>query len=169
MAKPLEKRKCHVCGQRSLKRVKRPYERQVRHEGRPPVTIRIPDLEVIACTNPSCRPEHPDDTILEDDAAIGRITEETYRQLGLLTPGEIRSRREELGLSQQEVQELLGLGGNTLSRWETAHVYQSRALDRFLRVFFASGQVRDMLETGDFDHVHGTVVIQERPSSGADG
>lgn len=145
MSKPVEQQRCHVCGQRSLRRVKRSYEYAVGHDGRAPVTIRIPDLDVVACTNPDCHAEHPDDTVLLDDAASRRITEETYRQLGLLTPAEIRENRERLGLTQQQLQELLGLGGNTLSRWETGRVYQSRALDRFLRVVFESPEARKLL------------------------
>jgi putative zinc finger/helix-turn-helix YgiT family protein len=136
MARPLELRRCHVCRQKSLRREKRPFEYEVSHDGRPPVRIRIPDLEVIVCTNPDCHPEHPDDATIEDDAAIWRITVETYRQLGLLTPQEIKAGRERLGLSQQGLAELLGLGGNSLSRWEKGRVYQSRSSDRLLRIVF---------------------------------
>lgn len=136
MAVPLEQQRCHVCRQRTLRREKRPYEYAVSHDGRPPVTIRIPDLELIVCTNPGCRPEHPDDTLILDDAASWRITEETYRQLGLLTPAEIRAGREKLGLNQQELQRLLGLGGNSLSRWESGRIYQSRSMDTLLRLIF---------------------------------
>jgi putative zinc finger/helix-turn-helix YgiT family protein len=100
------------------------------------VTIRIPDLDLIVCTNPDCRPEHPSDTVLLDDAASWRITEETYRQLGLLTSAEILAGREKLGLNQQELQRLLGLGGNSLSRWESGRVYQSRSMDTLLRLVF---------------------------------
>jgi putative zinc finger/helix-turn-helix YgiT family protein len=137
MPKRWENWRCDVCGQRSLRRVKQPYEYQVSHDGRPPVTIRIADLEVIACTNPDCRAEHSDDTIIEDDATAWRITVETYRQLGLLTPDEIRAERERLGFTQQELCELLGLGGNSLSRWECGHVYQSRSSDTLLRIIFS--------------------------------
>lgn len=126
--------RCDVCRQKSLRRVKRPFEYAVSHDGRPPVTIKIPDLEVIACTNPDCKPEDPGDTIIHDDAATARITEETYRQLGLLTPAEIRAGREKLGMTQQELQEMLGLGGNSLSRWENSHIYQARSLDTLLRI-----------------------------------
>ncbi len=136
MPRPIEERKCHVCGQRSRRRVRQPYEYEISHEGRPPVTIRIPDLEVIVCTNPDCHPEHPHDTIIEDEAATWRITIETYRQLGLLTPDEIRAGRERLGMTQQELQELLGLGGNSLSRWENGRIYQGRSVDTLLRLVF---------------------------------
>ncbi len=136
MPERCENWRCDVCGQKSLRRVRQLYEYEISHDGRPPVKIRIPDLEVIACTNPDCRPEHPHDTILLDDAASWRITIETYRQLGLLTPDEIRAGRERLGLTQQELQDLLGLGGNSLSRWENGHVYQSRSMNTLLRLVF---------------------------------
>ena len=136
MPEYFESWRCDVCRQKSLRRVKRPFEYEVSHDGRPPVKIQIPDLEVIACTNPACKPEDPGDTIIHDDAATARITEETYRQLGLLTPAEIRAGREELGLTQQQLQELLGLGGNSLSRWENGHIYQARSLDTLLRIAF---------------------------------
>lgn len=143
MSVPVEQQRCHVCGQRSLRRQKRPYEYAVSHDGRPPVTIRIPDLDVVVCTNPDCRPEHPDDTLILDDAASWRITEETYRQLGLLAPTEIRAGRERLGLNQQQLQQMLGLGGNSLSRWENGHVYQARSMDTLLRIIFNVPQARD--------------------------
>ena len=136
MSRPVEERRCHVCRQVSLRRERRLYEYEVSHDGRPAVTIRIPDLEVVACINPDCRPEEPGDTVILDDAAIGRITEETYRQLGLLTPEEIRAGREKLGLTQQALQELLGLGGNSLSRWENGRIYQARSMDTLLRIVF---------------------------------
>jgi putative zinc finger/helix-turn-helix YgiT family protein len=146
MAERWENWRCHVCRRKSLRRVKQPYEYEVSHDGRPPVKIRIPDLEVIACTNPDCHPEHPNDTIIEDDAAIWRITVETYRQLGLLTPEEIKAGRERLGLSQQELAELLGLGGNSLSRWEKGRVYQSRSSDALLRIVFKIPSALDYLK-----------------------
>lgn len=136
MARPIEERTCHVCGQKSLRRVRRSYEYDFSHDGRPPVHITIPDLEVIACTNPDCRPEHPHDTILETEETARRIDEETCRQLGLLSPAEIRAGREKLGLTQQELAELLGLGGNSLSRWENGRVYQARSMDTLLRIVF---------------------------------
>jgi putative zinc finger/helix-turn-helix YgiT family protein len=145
MARELETRRCHVCGQRSLRRAPWLYEYEISHDGRPPVKIRIPDLLVIACTNPECRPEHPHDTILLDDAASWQITIETSKQLGLLTPDEIRQGRERLGLSQQELQELLGLGSNSLSRWENGHVFQSRSMNTLLRLVFHFPEVVSFL------------------------
>lgn len=131
-----------------MRRVAKDFEYEVSHDGRPPVRIVVPDLEVIECGNPDCPPDHPDHLVIEDDAATWRITVETYRQLGLLTPDEIRAGRERLGMNQQELQDLLGLGGNSLSRWENGRVYQSRSTDTLLRVVFGVPEVRAFLTRG---------------------
>lgn len=142
--------RCDSCGERSLRRVRQPHEHEISHDGRAPVTIRIPDLEVIACTNPGC--PNPASSVQLDDAALRRIGDETCRQLGLLTPAEIRAGREKLGLTQQQLQELLGLGGNSLSRWEKGRVYQSRSMDTLLRLVL---EVPDVL-----------IRLRQRPVSG---
>jgi putative zinc finger/helix-turn-helix YgiT family protein len=145
-----------VCRQYSLRRVKQEYVEEVSHEGRSPVTVRVPDLEVIACTNPNCKPEHAGDTVILDDAAIRRVDEETYRAFGLLTPAEIRAGRKKLGVKQQELQELLGLGGNSLSRWEKGRVYQSRAMDTLLRLAFDLPEVVAVLRRSRSEGHNGT-------------
>ena len=139
--------RCDACRQKSLRRVKRPYEYDISHDGRPPVRIVIPDLDVIACTNPECDRNDPEHTVILDAAATERIGDETNRQLGLLTPAEIRENRGRLGLNQQELQELLGLGGNSLSRWENGRVYQSRSMDTLLRLVFKSPEALTVLKS----------------------
>jgi HTH-type transcriptional regulator/antitoxin MqsA len=52
---------------------------------------------------------------------------------GLLTPDEIRALRRDLGLSQERLERLLGLGPKTIVRWEKGTVFQSVAADRLLR------------------------------------
>ena len=125
-----------------MERFTRTVRTRVRHEGREPIEVTVEDVPAWRCTNPDCKPAHPDDAILEDADAAGRITEACYRALGLLTPAEIRASRERLGLTQQELQEYLGLGGNSLSRWESGRVYQSRSHDTLLRAFFALEEFR---------------------------
>lgn len=134
--KRMARLRCDACGRKQMHRTRIDYSYEISHDGRTPVTIRIPDLEVVECGNPDCDRGNPDHSLLLDDVATDRITIETYRQLGLLTPDEIRAGREKLGLNQQELQTLLGLGGNSLSRWENARVYQSRAMDTLLRLVF---------------------------------
>lgn len=58
-----------------------------------------------------------------------------YRQEhGLLSSEEIRAIREHFGLSQSVFAELLRLGGNTISRWESGRKVQTAALDVLLRL-----------------------------------
>ncbi len=154
MRKPLESQRCDVCGARSLKRVTVQHEETVTHDGRRQVIL-IPNLSVIRCVNPDCRPEHPHDTMTLDDDAIARISLETYRQLGLLTPPEIRAHRERLGLTQQELADLLRLGGNSLSRWESGAVYQSRSLDTLLRIVFNLPESVKFLQGAGAVETHG--------------
>jgi len=132
---------CSHCETPTVNLRKQRYEFLQYHDGRR-IPITIDDLPIPTCT--TCQRTTLGASTLET------IALETYRQLGLLTPDEIRANRERLGLTQQQMQAQLGLGGNSMSRWEKGHIYQSRALDRFMRVFFASEQVRQMLETDDW-------------------
>jgi putative zinc finger/helix-turn-helix YgiT family protein len=56
------------------------------------------------------------------------------RALHLLTPEEIKTIRDRLGMTQGEFAALTGIGEATLSRWERARQLQNRALDRYLRL-----------------------------------
>lgn len=56
---------------------------------------------------------------------------------GLLSPEEIRSIREALGLSQAGLEQLLGVGAKTVVRWERGMVVPNRATDNLLRVIHA--------------------------------
>lgn len=132
---------CSHCKTATVNLRRQPYEFDQLHDGRL-VRIRIADLLTPVCE--TC------ERITLAHSTLECIALETYRQLGLLTPDEIRANRERLGLTQQQMQAQLGLGGNSMSRWEKGHIYQSRALDRFMRVFFASEQVRQMLATDDW-------------------
>ena len=132
---------CSHCKTHTVHLRKQRYECVQFHDGRR-VLISIDNLPIPTCT--SCGHTTLASSTLE------QITLETYQQLGLLTPDEIREHRDRLDLTQQQMQKQLGLGGNTMSRWEKGHIYQSKAHDRFIRVFFASKQVRDMLETDDW-------------------
>ena len=131
---------CSRCKTATVELRDQKYEFVQSHDGRK-IPIIIDDIPIPTCT--SCDHKTLAASTLE------QITLETYRQLGLLTPQEIRENRERLGLTQQQMQTQLGLGGNTLSRWEKGHFYQSKAHDRFMRVFFSFEQVRTILATSE--------------------
>jgi putative zinc finger/helix-turn-helix YgiT family protein len=108
----------------------------VKHDGRP-YEVRIPDLEIPTCRN--CGEQVF--TGGEDD----RITAALRKQIDLLMPAEIQRRRKERELSQEKLAEQLGVAKETISRWESGAVIQSRAMDNLLRLFFESNEARDLL------------------------
>ena len=58
-----------------------------------------------------------------------------YRaKYGLLSADEIRAIREQHGMTQAELAQILRLGGNTISRWEAGRNVQSAAMDVLLRL-----------------------------------
>jgi HTH-type transcriptional regulator/antitoxin MqsA len=64
----------------------------------------------------------------EDAAALYRTKH------GLLSAAEIRALRERLGLKQGDLAQLLRLGANTVSRWESGRNVQTAAMDLLLRL-----------------------------------
>jgi putative zinc finger/helix-turn-helix YgiT family protein len=112
------------------------YTAEVVHDGRS-YTVTVPALRLFRCRN--CG-----EAVL-DTEANEQISRAFRRQAGLLTPEEIRQKREALGLKQKELAERLGVAKETLSRWETGGQVQQRSLDRLLRLYFALPEVRAFL------------------------
>jgi len=107
-----------------------------KHDGRD-YEIHIPDLEI-----PTCR-ECGEQlfTVAIDD----RIVAALRARVGLLTPQQMHKGRSQLGMTQQELADQLGVAKETISRWETGGMIQSRAMDNLLRLFFESEEVRRLL------------------------
>jgi len=61
---------------------------------------------------------------------------------------QIRENRDELGLSQRELADHLGVAVETISRWENGALTQTRAMDRYLRLYFSVPAVRAALVSG---------------------
>lgn len=130
-------RKCTNCRNRALSASTLPtYTMKGEHDGRK-YDVTVEDLAVLKCTHCGA--------IVLDDSADERLTEALRAEIGLLTPDEIRSRRESLGLTQKEFANFLQIAESTLSRWETGAQMQQRCMDRFLRCFFDVPEVRDYL------------------------
>jgi putative zinc finger/helix-turn-helix YgiT family protein len=112
------------------------YTTTRKHDGRS-YTVHIPDLEI-----PTCRKcgEQLFTVDLDD-----RVVAALRAQVGLLTPEEIQHHRGRLEMTQQELADQLGAAKETISRWETGGMIQSRAMDNLLRLFFESEEVRRLL------------------------
>ncbi len=89
------------------------------------VKVVVPNLLVEVC-------DHCDEILLSVDAAAAvdaAIAEQTEQ----LTPRELERIREDLGVDQTEMSEILGLGGKTYHRWEKGNQVPSRSMGYYLR------------------------------------
>jgi putative zinc finger/helix-turn-helix YgiT family protein len=121
---------------KTVERVTLPHTSQIKHDGRL-YTVEIPALRVPRCS--SCG------ELVFDNAADEQIARALREQLGLLSGDQIRKNREDLGFSQRVLAEQLGVAVETISRWETGALTQTRAMDRYLRVYFGVPAARAAL------------------------
>src|SRR5215213_7018380 len=91
--------------------------------------VEVPD-EFYRCRNCGEEYYHPGmlDAVLK--RAIARVREED----ALLTPDQVRGIRRKYGLTQPQFERLLGVGANTVVRWERGTVPQGSAADSLLRL-----------------------------------
>lgn len=71
------------------------------------------------------------------DAAQRSLARILREQEGLLAPEKIRAIRESFGLTQAQLEQLLGVGPKTVVRWERGTVFQSPPVDAILRLIEA--------------------------------
>jgi putative zinc finger/helix-turn-helix YgiT family protein len=127
---------CFECNAQEVYPQATDYTTTRKHDGRE-YTIRIPDLAI-----PTCRKCGAQTFSVGDD---DRIFAALREQVGLLTLKEIHARRGQLEMTQQELAEQLGVAKETISRWETGAMIQSRAMDNLMRLYFESEDVRRLL------------------------
>ena len=135
--KPRRAPKCHRCG--------RPLEQRIAPTHWEKMKYDDGTHEIVIEGMPQCRCEACD-VAVTDDASDVVVQDCLRRHIGLLTAGEIRAGRVNLGLTQSDLGQLLGCAAESLSRWENGAVLQSRTYDRLLRLFFQLPAVRHLLE-----------------------
>jgi putative zinc finger/helix-turn-helix YgiT family protein len=128
--------RCPECGRREVRPATVHYTSQIKHDGRL-YSVELPQLRVPRCE--ACG------EMVFDNHADAQISDALREQLALLPPSQIRQNREQLGLSQRELAEHLGVAVETISRWENGALIQSRAMDRYLRVYFGVPAARTAL------------------------
>jgi putative zinc finger/helix-turn-helix YgiT family protein len=128
---------CPACGARSIART------------RDPVTVEMPAGNQVvegfeyehcgACGEDFFFPGQP-------DAIRAAASESVRQQQGLLAPGEIRRLRSDLGLTQTDLERILGVGEKTVGRWERGLYCQTRPADTLMRLLGAHPEL--VAETG---------------------
>lgn len=128
--------RCGDCGSVAVSPAVVPYVAHKSHDGRIH-TLKIPRLHVLRCA--SCG------ELLFDLDADAQISAALRAKLRLLTPEAIRAHIASLGLTQKAFADRLGVASETVSRWVSGALIQTRAMDNLMRVFFEIPRVREVL------------------------
>jgi HTH-type transcriptional regulator/antitoxin MqsA len=121
----MKKNVCPICGDDVLK--KEVVEEKFDYKGR---SIIIPDYIVYRCNK--CNEAIVDRETLKNS---GRLLKDFRRSVdGLLSAEQIRRIRKKIGLTQEQMAEILGGGLKSFARYESGLVCQSRAMDNLLRI-----------------------------------
>lgn len=142
--------RCPNCREKDVHGVVIAHTTQVKHDGRL-YDVYVPELDAAKCR--SCG------ELLFDDSAGEQIAGALRKQLRLLTAEQIRSSIEALGMTQKELATRVGIAEATLSRWCTGAFIQSRAMDNYLRGYFAVPELRHVLVGTVQDPELGTKVV----------
>jgi DNA-binding transcriptional regulator YiaG len=118
------------------------YQAKIRHDGTLH-TVDIPNLEI-----PKCR--HCGEVVFSNDTNH-HIYMAFRAQVGLLTPEEIRAKRQALGLAAGQLAEAVRVPEALVVDWEDGLRIQTRAQDLLLRTFFAVPEARTFL--GSLSHL----------------
>jgi putative zinc finger/helix-turn-helix YgiT family protein len=124
---------CQECGQKAVWRITMPYATEVLHDDQLQ-RVDVPELRAPRC-------EACGEMIFDIEAGT-QVSQALRELLGLLTPAEIRDHRNRLGISTHGLAEHLGISSETISFWEEGLRIQTRAMDRYLRVYFQSAEGR---------------------------
>jgi putative zinc finger/helix-turn-helix YgiT family protein len=128
--------KCPHCRERAVNDVVADYETDIEHDGRV-YHVLVKDLSFLQCGKCGTK-QLPDE-------AQDRIFQELRKQAGLLAPSEIAKKRINLGLSQKDFAQLLGVAKETVCRWESGGQIQQRVMNRFMEVVFDVPEARSYL------------------------
>jgi len=104
--------------------------------------LTVPDYVVYGCSE--CEEEIVDRDTLKSSS---KLIKDFYRKVdGLLTSEDIKALRKKLGLTQEEMANILGGGKKAFARYERGQVIQSRGMDNLLRILDKYPYVLDALE-----------------------
>jgi DNA-binding XRE family transcriptional regulator len=130
--------RCSNCREQAVFEAVVDYATQMYHDGHE-YTVKVDALKTPRCVK--CGQVAPDAEALEFLDGI------FVRQLGLLTPEQIRAGRCQSTLTQGELASALGISEAAVVRLEDGGYIQPRSLDNLMRLFFGVPQVRELLTT----------------------
>lgn len=124
----MKAQKCPICGAGKLEKKVGPETFEYKGE-----SITIPDYVTYECAE--CGEAIVDNASLKES---GKKLKDFQRQVdGLLTGAQIKAIRAKLGLTQEELAEIVGGGLKSLARYESGQVCQSKGMDNLLRILDA--------------------------------
>ncbi len=133
LKQPLDRKKrpfpwlCSDCFRPAVFPVIIPYTAKVKHDGV------IHELHLLALEVARCQ---KCGQVVITSAADEQINDALRSHFQLLTPAQIRSGTEKLGLRHRELAERLGVASETISRWVEGALIQPQAMDGRLRLLF---------------------------------
>jgi putative zinc finger/helix-turn-helix YgiT family protein len=94
------------------------------------IPITLDDAEMYICEE--CNTEIF--TREQERSASQRVLEIARQKLGILSPEQVVTIRKGLDISQEDMEDLLGLGEKVVTRWETGRVVPGKTTDILLRL-----------------------------------
>lgn len=128
---------CSHCGTRTVVAAAEDYAAEICHDGKA-YDICVPNALVPKCSECGRK--------VLTNSLSQQVYDALREKLGILTPAQIRANIGLLGLSQKDVASRIGVAPETLSRWITGAMIQTRANDRLLRLFFHLPAAREILQ-----------------------
>ena len=124
---------CGNCLKDEVHQVTTRYSANIKHDGR------VHHVTIPKMTVPKCR---ACGEIVFSNGTENQIRQALRVHLVLLTPQQMKEGRKALGLKKISLAKRLGVAAETISRWESGALIQSRAMDNLLRVYFAVPEAR---------------------------
>lgn len=128
----MDKMTCAICDSNKVKGIRGKFMTKYDQ-----VPVCVEDVEMYECNACGERFLTPEQAKAVSIAAKNQIRVRS----GLLSPAEISDLRRRLGLSQTELEDLLGLGPKVVTRWETGRVIQEKTADVVLRLLATAPQL----------------------------
>ena len=119
--------RCPLCGEGNLHEEASEFRSHFVDDAGIQRDVVVPNVLKLRCD--SC-----DAGYIIDSESESRISAAQREALGLLSAKDLLQFRGRLGMSQETLAELLGLGRKTWCRWESTDHFQSEAFDRYIRL-----------------------------------